>query len=239
MLKYFMFETVNTSHLYCNLMPHKIPDEDTISDAIVSVMDRTPHIETQAEFLRLVRKELAKTDEEYRVSGERIRRIGVERGIVRISIDYRESDIGGLPNICPVCRNAMSPLMNRSLEGEYVEIKRKCTVCSYAVGKKMLMPGRYTFSRSKDNELSPQGYSLRKLMKAGAMMKEVAGIINEVVEGTELEEMGSELVSILKEAADSDGASIKSLSQRIKQSGSWPAEKVRSVPKKSSNRKDK
>ncbi|MDR0508813.1 MAG: hypothetical protein LBG63_03180, partial [Candidatus Methanoplasma sp.] len=78
-------------------MPHKIPDEETISSAIASVMKKTPHIETQTEFLRLVRKELSKEDEEYRVSGERIRRVGVENGIVKISIEYRKSDIEDLP----------------------------------------------------------------------------------------------------------------------------------------------
>jgi len=204
-------------------MPHKIPDEDAVSSAIRTVMTRNPHIETQKEFLRLVRKELSKADEEYRVSGERIRRIGVEKGIVKISIEYRESDLEDLPHICPVCRNAMSPVMNRSLEGEYVEIKRKCTLCPYTVGKNVLVPGRYSFSRSKDSGISPQDISVRKLRRAGAKIRESIDLIAEAVDGTEFEERGTELSSRLREMIDSADIGIKSISSDIKQSGTSPA----------------
>ena len=212
-------------------MPYKVPDEETVSSAIRTVLIRNPHIETQTEFLRLVRKELSKIDEEYRVSGERIRRIGVERGIVKISIEYRGSDIEDLPHICPVCRNAMSPVMNRSLEGEYVEIKRKCTVCPYTVGKTVLVPGKYCFSRSKSDEMSPQETSLRKLRKAGAKIREAADLVGEAVEGTEFGDAGEELISRLKDALGSGEASIKALSANIKRSGDGPA-------RKASDRKD-
>jgi len=199
-------------------MPYKVPDEETISSAIISVMNRNPHIETQNEFLRLVRKELSRLDEGYRVSGERVRRIGLEKGIIKISIEYRESDIEDLPHICPVCRNAMSPVMNRSLDGEYVEIKRKCTVCPYAVGKTVLIPGRYVFSKAK-NDLSQQESSLRKLRKATAKIRESITLIDEAVSGTALEERGSELVSELKEMIDSQelSISIKNISLDVKQ----------------------
>ena len=199
-------------------MPHKIPGEDVVSSAIISVMNRNPHIETQKEFLRLVRKELSKVDEEYRVSGERIRRIGVERGIVKITIEYRESDIADLPHICPVCKNAMSPVMNRSLEGEYVEIKRKCTVCPYTMGKKVLLPGRYVFSRSKTIGTSPQEESLRKLRKANAKIKEASELIGEAVAGTEHQEKGAELISSLKAISTSGETSVKNISKEIQQS---------------------
>jgi hypothetical protein len=208
-------------------MPHKIPDEDVVSFAIISVMNRTPHIETQKEFLRLVRKELSKLDNEYRVSGERIRRIGVEKGIVKISIEYRESDIPDLPHTCPVCKNAMSPVMNRSLEGEYVEIKRKCTVCPYSIGKKVLLPGRYVFSRVKDAGTSPEKESVRKLGKARAKISEAADLIIEATAGTEFQEQGSALVSKLKEISSSGETSIKGVSKDIQQT-------IPSVPKKKS-----
>ena len=221
-------------------MVRRIPNEDAVSSAIKSVMSRTPHIETQREFLRLVRKELAKADEGYRVSGERIRRIGVEQGIVKISIEYRESDIEDLPHTCPVCRNAMSPVMNRSLEGEYVEIKRKCTVCPYAVGKNVLVPGRYVFTRAKNNDLSSQEISLRKLRKAGAKIREATDLILEAVDGTGLEERGSELISNLKEAIDSkeSSSSIKNISLDIKHSNEDPNWTEPTYSIKNSHRKD-
>jgi len=198
-------------------MPRKIPDEDVVSSAIISVMNRNPHIETQKEFLRLVRKELSKEDSEYKVSGERIRRIGVEKGIVKITIEYRESDIPDLPHICPVCKNAMSPVMNRSLEGEYVEVKRKCTVCSYAIGKTVLLPGKYIFSRSKTIGTTPEEESIRKLRNANAKIKEASELISEAVAGTEFKEAGEELISRLKEISNTGETSIKGISKEIQE----------------------
>jgi hypothetical protein len=217
-------------------MPFKIPNENVISSAIRSVMKRNPHIETQAEFLRLVRKELTKLDEEYRVSGERIRRIGVDRGIVKISIEYRESDIKDLPHICPVCKNALSSLKNRSLDGETVEIKRKCTVCPYTIGKEVLVPGRYVFSRASGKEMLPHEISVKKLKKAGAKIKEAIDLINEAVADTEFQERGSDLISGLKEMADSKEStiSIRNISLGIEQSCCGSA-----ASKKNSDRKDK
>ncbi|AIZ56976.1 hypothetical protein Mpt1_c11100 [Candidatus Methanoplasma termitum] len=205
-------------------MRFKVPDEEVVSQAINKVMTKNNHIETQTEFLRLVRKELSKLDEDYRVSGERIRRIGLDNNLIKITIEYRESDIKDLPHICPVCRNAMSPVMNRSLEGEYVEIKRKCSVCPYTIGKTVLVPGRYVFSRAKNNDLSQQELSVRKLKKAGAKIKEAMGLIEEALKGTDLEERGSELVSDLKEMVDSPelAISIKNISLDMKQSGKDP-----------------
>ena len=202
-------------------MRFKVPDEDIVSRVVKKVMAGNNHIETQTEFLRLVRKELSKIDPEYKVSGERIRRIGLDNNLIKITIEYRESDIKDLPHICPVCKNAMAPVKNRSLDGEYVEIKRKCTVCPYAIGKTVLVPGRYVFSRAKNNELSQQEISIRKLNKAGAKIKEAAELIREAVNGTDFEERGSELVSDLKEMADSPelAISIMNISLDMKRDG--------------------
>jgi len=221
-------------------MPHKIPDEETVSTAIKAVMKKTPQIETQTEFLRLVRKELSKADEEYRVGGERIRRIGLERGIVKISIEYRSSDVEELPHTCPVCRNAMSRQMNRTLEGDFVEIRRKCTVCPYVIGRTVDVPGRYVFSRAGKGELSPQEASLRKLRRAGAKIREAADFISEAVAGTDFEERGNELVSNLKEMVDSkeSSASIKNIFLDMKQSGEEPNWTKPTASVKNSNRKD-
>ena len=198
-------------------MQFKVPDEEVVSEAIKAVMTRNPHVETQTEFLRLVRKELGKVDQGYRVSGERVRKIGLDNNLIKITIEYRDSDIKELPHICPVCKNAMSPMMNRSLEGEYVEIKRKCTVCSYAIGKTVLIPGKYVFSRVKNVDLTAQELSLRKLKKAGAKIKEAIELVDEALKGTELEGRGSELRSELKELVDSQelAISVKNISLDI------------------------
>jgi len=220
-------------------MAYKVPDEETVSAAIRTVMNRNPHIETQREFSRLVGKELSKADEDYRVRGERARRIGLDKGLVRISIDYRDSDIKDIPEICPVCRNAMSPVMNTSLDGEYVEIKRRCTVCPYSIGKTVLVPGRYVFSKSKE-EVSRREASLRKLRKARAKIREAEALIEDAVNGTEFQERGADLISDLREAADSRGsaASIRNISLDIKEGRDDPAWMEPTVSVKNRNRKD-
>lgn len=177
-------------------------------------MEKVPHIETQREFSNRVRNELRKIDENYRVSDERIRRIGIDRGMVKITIEYRESDNTDLPHICPVCKNAMAPVMNRSLDGDTVEVKRKCTVCPYSIGKKVMVPGRYIFSRAVKNDVSPKETALRALRKAQAKLREASALILTATSGTSVEERGGELTSELKELSTSDelSYSIRNLS---------------------------
>ncbi len=200
------------------MMSYKVPDEDTISNAIENVLNRANHIDTQKEFSDRVRKELILKNRDYRVSSERIRRIGVDRGLVKLTIEYRESDIKGLPHTCPVCRNAMSPIMNRSLDGDSVEVKRRCTVCPYAIGKKVMTPGRYIFSRAPNTEISPEELTIRKLNRSKAKIKEAIDIIKDALRNTEFDNRVSELITDLNEIMDSDelSYSIKNISADIK-----------------------
>jgi hypothetical protein len=130
-------------------MSYRIPDEDRLSDAIFSVVYRNQQIRSQAEFVRLVRKELEKDGLEYRVSEERARMTAIRRDLVNITIDYHESEDGTMPEACPVCRNPMTSVMNKTLDGGSMELRRRCTVCPYASGTKRMIPGRYTFTRSR------------------------------------------------------------------------------------------
>jgi len=131
------------------MMSYRIPDEDRLSDAIFSVMYRNQQIRSQLEFTRLVRKELEKDGEEYKVSEERARMTAIKRDLAIITIDYHESGDSDMPEACPVCRNPMTSVMNKTLDGECRELRRKCTVCPYTVGSKRRIPGRYTFTRSR------------------------------------------------------------------------------------------
>lgn len=187
-----------------DMMSYRIPDEKTLSAAIESVMNKTPHIETQKEFLEKVRTELAGIDREYRVSGERIRKVGIDNGLVKIAVEYRETDREGLPNLCPVCKNAMSSIMNASLDGDAVEIKRKCIVCPFTVGKKILVPGRYSFFRADNVHADIIDLKRRKLKKAVAHIKEASKLITDAADETELGIRADELVSDLKELISSE-----------------------------------
>ncbi len=129
-------------------MSYRIPSDDKLAEAVFVVMYRNQQVVSQKEMAGLVLKELEKDGNEYRVSGERIRRLIVNRDMAQISIDYNESD-GPLPDECPVCRNKLTSVKNSTLDGNVVEIMRKCTSCPFSVGSVNHVPGRYTFIRKK------------------------------------------------------------------------------------------
>jgi len=182
-------------------MPYRIPDEDALSAAIKAVMTSHPHIDSQKELVRLVRMELSKIDEDYRASGERIRKIGIDRGIVKLTIEYHETYSDAKPEICPVCKNAMEPVMNMSLEGNVVEVKRKCTVCPYNMGKITLVPGRYGFSRTGHGEVPENVKRIRKLKKAQARLNEAYAMVLEAVNMTGLEMRAENIKELLDRAS--------------------------------------
>ncbi|MFA6709836.1 MAG: hypothetical protein WC067_00910 [Candidatus Methanomethylophilaceae archaeon] len=128
-------------------MPYKIPDDDMLAEAIFVVMYRNQQIKSQSEMIAAVRSELNRNGGEYRVSGERIRRIAVNRKMLQLVIEYNTSNMTDLPDMCPVCKNPMSSVMNATLDGDTIEVNRKCTACPYFIGVKRHTPGRYTFIR--------------------------------------------------------------------------------------------
>ncbi len=129
-------------------MAYRIPSDDKLAEAVFVVMYRNQQVVSQKEMAALVLKELEKDGEQYRVSGERIRRLIVNRDMAQLSIDYNEAE-GDLPEVCPVCRNKLTSIKNSTLDGNVVEISRKCTACPFSVGSTNHVPGRYTFIRKK------------------------------------------------------------------------------------------
>ena len=129
-------------------MPYRIPSDEKLAEAVFVVMYRNQQVVSQKEMATLVLKELERDGEEYRVSGERIRRLIVNKDMAQLAIDYNESD-GELPDVCPVCRNPLTSVKNSTLDGGTIEIMRKCTRCPFSVGSVNRTPGRYTFTRKK------------------------------------------------------------------------------------------
>lgn len=183
-------------------MSYKVPDEETLSKAIRAALILTPHVGSQRELVEIVNHQLSKLDKDYRATGERIRRIGVERNLIKIEIDYHEVK-KDLPETCPVCRNSMSPIKNMSLDGNIVEVKRKCTVCSYNIGQKMLMPSRYGFTRANKTDVSDIEKSIRKLEKAKAKLKEASILIDDALNLTDIKERGDHIKKTLDHLANS------------------------------------
>ncbi len=128
-------------------MPYRIPSEDEVVKAMENCLARTPHIRSQSELCRLVSTELACMDENYRVSGNRLRHIGIKRGVFTVEIRYARTEKGNEGYVCPVCGGILESVRNRTLEWGTVELMRKCDVCGYSIRGTDERPAQYTMTR--------------------------------------------------------------------------------------------
>ena len=127
-------------------MSYRIPSEDEAAKAIENVLVRTPHIRSQRALCEAVSAELMCQDTDYRIGAERIRRIGISRQLFNLDISYADA---GRPagKWCPVCGSILLSVRNRTLDGDTVELLRKCKVCGYAAKGNRSKPARYGIER--------------------------------------------------------------------------------------------
>lgn len=128
-------------------MTYRIPSEGEITKAIDNVLVRSPHLNSQAELCRLVSEELRSMNGFYRAGPERIRRVGIKRGLFTVTISYSASNASGSRMNCPVCREKLKGIHNMTLDGDVVELMKKCPQCGYAVKGNMGRPARYSINR--------------------------------------------------------------------------------------------
>lgn len=128
-------------------MSYKRPSDKKLDEALVSVLLRNQTIHSQNELVRLVIDELEKDGETYGISGNRIRRYAIDNGMITLEIDYRDSKTRSALERCPVCGMDLIPVHNTTLDGDTVEIMRRCTRCGYVSSAKGSIPGRYTIIR--------------------------------------------------------------------------------------------
>lgn len=128
-------------------MAYRIPSEEEVVKAIDNVMVRNPHVRSQTELYSLVSTELLCMDEGYRISGSRIRRIGIRHGLFTISISYARSSRRHAGDGCPVCGNTLESVRNRTLDWDTVEMRRVCRECGYSARSDAEKPARYVIDR--------------------------------------------------------------------------------------------
>jgi len=179
-------EIVYTQNDLDNPMSYRIPSDSQVSNAILAVVERYPHISTQRELEVLVRAELMKRDGKFRVKGTRIRRIGLERDILGLRIEYRESSSKVLPRLCPVCGYSLESVRNMTLDGNIVEMRRRCMICPYEIGQKMMVPGKYEFIRSKGDGMPDGLKAIKKLEMARSKLMEASDLIHSALQSTML-----------------------------------------------------
>jgi hypothetical protein len=128
-------------------MAYRIPTEEQVASAIADVMSRQPHVRSQREMVMLVSTELMCDDQDFRIGAARIRRVGVRNGLFDISITYAHDSRGVSSITCPVCGGNLESVMNRTLDGGCIELRRVCDDCGYKADPGNARPSRYVFDR--------------------------------------------------------------------------------------------
>lgn len=128
-------------------MTYRIPKDDEIAKAIENCLSRSPRVRSLTVLNGLVLTELMCVDETFRVSGTRIRRVGVERGIFDLEIRYAHTDGPPRYTKCPVCGGELESTRNRTLDWKTVELSRDCKKCGYSAKNDANRPARYIITR--------------------------------------------------------------------------------------------
>lgn len=126
-------------------MSYRIPSEDLLEKAIRVVMSDQTMIVSQRRLTELVVARLREKDPHFTATGERIRRVTIEKGIARVVIYTRESEERTRFGRCPVCSSKMRRLRNETVFGGSVTLGYRCTLCPYWTGLRKRVPVRYVF----------------------------------------------------------------------------------------------
>jgi hypothetical protein len=130
-------------------MSYKLPDDEEVIDAIGRILRRYGVINSQNRLVKLVRKELKSMDPEYTVTEERTRRLAIESGMAKVTINARDSDERTSSNECSVCGEKMKRIKNLTVYGGSVNLGYRCSRCGYWTGLMARKPIRYIFSPKK------------------------------------------------------------------------------------------
>lgn len=183
-------------------MAYRIPDDDLLVDAIVSVLLRNRTVVSQREICQLVTEQLNRNAEvPYRVSGNRIRRLSLERGLVSLDIEYRESE-SEMPETCPVCGRKLEPVMNSTLEGGSAVIAMRCRSCGYSASARSSIPSKYTFNMKARKVSEIHSVRMDRLYRAKEHVGIACDIIESLIDGHVLAHDAKETVRKLREICD-------------------------------------
>jgi hypothetical protein len=128
-------------------MSYRIPKDYEVAKAIENCLSRAPRIRSLTVLNDLVTTELMCVDESFRVSGERIRRVGIERDLFDLEIKYAHTDKSREYTKCPVCGRKLESVRNKTLDGGIIELSKDCRVCGYSARSDATRPARYIITR--------------------------------------------------------------------------------------------
>ena len=130
-------------------MVYHISSDEQIIKAVTKVLRKYRTVSSQHRLKKLVENELKTKNDEFHVSGSRIRNLVLKSGLVRIEIHSREGDPDKILHRCPVCNNSLKRVKNQTIFGGEVTIEFRCSNCGYWTGKKKRIPTLYVFHLKK------------------------------------------------------------------------------------------
>ncbi len=102
---------------------------------------------SQAGLRRALLPSLTAKDPLFVLGGWRLRKLLLDSPGVRVDVRYAERPTRRPLQRCPVCRSALRPIRNRTLEGDRVTLGYRCTHCAYWTHLRRRVPVRYRFVR--------------------------------------------------------------------------------------------
>ncbi len=127
-------------------MGYKIPSTEDVEGAIAVVLRREHKLPSERRFLSLVRRELKRRDKDFTISHERLRRIAIKSGQVKVTIHTRRTDERRSIARCPVCGSRLRAVKNETVFGGTVTLGFECPGCGYFTGMDRRIPQRYVFA---------------------------------------------------------------------------------------------
>ncbi|NPA75917.1 MAG: hypothetical protein GXO25_07565 [Euryarchaeota archaeon] len=125
---------------------YSIPDETLVRELILRVLHEKYVVSSQAALTREVLKHLKRLNEEFSISGKRLRKIALKMEEVSVEIRCKTSteEVFHMET-CPVCGEKMERIVNLTLEGKKIVVGFRCSFCPYWTGRKLRVPTRYIF----------------------------------------------------------------------------------------------
>lgn len=125
-------------------MEKKIPSKDLVIEAIKKVMEARKYVESKEELADFVEKYLKSKDPNYRVSGNRVKKLSLKLKEVKVKANVKR--IKTIESICPVCKSSnIQKLKSKNLANNEIIIGYKCLDCNFTSSKQNFGISKYVF----------------------------------------------------------------------------------------------
>jgi hypothetical protein len=126
-------------------MSYRIPSVEVLAVAISEVLREHGAAPSQRSLGDMVREKIRTVDPGYAVSDERVRKVAVQSGLVKIEVETRDTGKKARIGRCPVCGSRLSRVRNETIYGGTVILRYRCRSCPFSMGKTRAVPTRYVF----------------------------------------------------------------------------------------------